>query len=325
MLFVFAVSAFAQIFFWIAIWIGIRRADGEKGGNTPPGGSRPVSVIVAVRDGGEILPELLDALAHQDHSVFEVVVVDDGSNDRSSDLVSDWRDGDPRFRLVENPVDRSGKKGAVSTGIGEARHDLIALTDADCRPGRGWLSAVARAHGESAAIVVGYGPYSREKSILNSLIRYETFATAMMTAGAIGLGYPYMAVGRNLSYPKEVAVKLHTRARGQVLLSGDDDLFVQEASHSGFGVRYLICAQDFSGLASPEAPTPERLPVVPNLRHHGARGLSRIIHTVLDCAACRRLARRAIPGCKVCGPVADHGVCGGPIRRKGSRLPPPAS
>lgn len=252
MLFVFAVSAFAQISFWIAIWIGIRRAAGDADG-MHTGEPRPISVVVAARDAAETLPELLEALAQQNHPVFEVVVVDDGSHDRSADLVATWGDRDQRFRFVENPVDRRGKKGAVSTGIGEARHDLIALTDADCRPEPGWLRAMERAHGNNAVIVAGYGPYARRTSVLNTLVRYETLATAMMTAGAIGLGCPYMAVGRNLSYSKKIFANLRNQARGQNLLSGDDDLFVQEAAQSGFGVRYVLDPESFVVSDAPES------------------------------------------------------------------------
>jgi len=239
MLFVFAILAFVQISFWISIWIGIRRTTCDSS-IEKPGESRPVSVVVAVRDEVAAIDTLLDSLSDQVHPDFEVILVDDGSGDGSVDLISDRCDRDPRFRIVKNPNNRRGKKGAVSTGIAEARFDLIVLTDADCRPGPEWLSAIARAHGERAEIVVGYGPYSREKSMLNRLIRYETLATAMMTAGAIGFGHPYMAVGRNLSYPREVANMVGRRSRGTSLLSGDDDLLVQEASKSGFPVRYLL-------------------------------------------------------------------------------------
>ena len=175
MLFVFAVSAFAQISFWIAIWIGIRRAAGDADG-MHTGEPRPISVVVAARDADETLPELLDALAHQDYPVF--------------DLVATWGDRDPRFRFVDNPVDRRGKKGAVSTGIGEARHDLIALTDADCRPEPGWLRAVERAHGETAVIVAGYGPYARRPSVLN------TIGSGVREYRALSLEFWYVRLAR---------------------------------------------------------------------------------------------------------------------------------
>ncbi len=252
MLFVFAVSAFAQISFWVAIWIGIRRVAGDSDGRQTVE-PKPISVVVAARDADETLPELLNAMARQHHPGFEVVVVDDGSHDRTADLVGNWCDRDRRFRIVENPADRRGKKGAVLTGIGEARHDLIALTDADCRPRPGWLSTIERAHGDTAVIVAGYGPYAQRPSVSNAIVRYETLATAMMTAGTIGLGYPYMAVGRNLSYPKEVAANIRDQERGQALLSGDDDLFVQEASRAGFGVRYLLDPESFVISDAPES------------------------------------------------------------------------
>jgi cellulose synthase/poly-beta-1,6-N-acetylglucosamine synthase-like glycosyltransferase len=252
MLFVFAVSAFAQISFWIALWIGIGRVSKSRPLNHQKP-DRLLSVVVAVKDGVETLPTLLPALSAQQHSDFEVIVVDDESRDDSLGLVTRYIENDPRFKIVSNPRHRRGKKGAVSTGIDAARGRLIILTDADCRPGSRWLSAVDQAHNSEGLIVVGYGPYARRSSGINLLVRFETLATAIMTAGSIGLGRPYMAVGRNLSYPKTIVDRLAETTRGTTLLSGDDDLLVQAASDSGVSVRYLMDPDSFVVSDAPES------------------------------------------------------------------------
>ena len=61
---------------------------------------------------------------------FEVVVVDDGSRDRTADVVLGLRDDLPMVRLVSHPTNR-GYGAALGTGFAAARNDLLFLTDGD--------------------------------------------------------------------------------------------------------------------------------------------------------------------------------------------------
>ena len=61
---------------------------------------------------------------------YEVIVVDDGSRDRSAELVREWSKKNPRVRLVQHPENR-GYGAALKTGIESAKKDLIFLTDGD--------------------------------------------------------------------------------------------------------------------------------------------------------------------------------------------------
>ena len=53
-------------------------------------------------------------------------------------------------------------------------------------------------------IVLGYGAYHKAPTLLNKIIRFETFHTALQYFSYALAGMPYMGVGRNLSYKKEV-------------------------------------------------------------------------------------------------------------------------
>jgi GT2 family glycosyltransferase len=95
-----------------------------------------VSVIVPVYDHGERLPETLRALADQAYpGEWEVVVVDNGSSAGLEEIVARY----PGARLVHEP--RVGSYAARNRGVKEARAEILAFTDADCRPERGWLAA----------------------------------------------------------------------------------------------------------------------------------------------------------------------------------------
>jgi glycosyltransferase involved in cell wall biosynthesis len=99
--------------------------------------ARPfVSVVVPVYDHGEHLPEALLALADQTYSgEWEIVVVDNGSCVGLEATVASH----PRARLVHEA--RVGSYAARNRGVQEARGEVLAFTDADCRPEPSWLAA----------------------------------------------------------------------------------------------------------------------------------------------------------------------------------------
>ncbi|MGB3542681.1 glycosyltransferase, partial [Rubrivirga sp.] len=176
----------------------------------------PITVVVAAHNEAERLPALLDALEAQTHHPFEVVIVDDRSTDRTG-AVADFRAA--RFpvplrvvRVEDADLEAAGlppKKHALECGVGAARHDRLAFTDADGRPDPEWLATLARWSAledessleDGGAVLIGYGPYIREPGLLNRFVRYETVTTAALAAASVGWNRPWHAVGRNLSYP----------------------------------------------------------------------------------------------------------------------------
>jgi glycosyltransferase involved in cell wall biosynthesis len=98
--------------------------------------ARRVTVVVPVRDGGAVLGGCLDALAAQrDAPAFEVVVVDNGSRDTTAALAA----AHPVVtRTVHEP--RRGSYAARNAGVAASTGDVLAFTDADCRPDPCWLN-----------------------------------------------------------------------------------------------------------------------------------------------------------------------------------------
>lgn len=209
----------------------------------------PMSVVVAARNEAAHLPRLLVALAKQTHPAFEVVVVDDASTDATPEIVQAWAETHPNVRLVRITQPQAPrKKHALTAGIAAATYEHLAFTDADCVPPPGWLAALARAHGAHAGetLLVGYSPFRRASGVLGRLACYETFVTGVLTAAAIGLHQPYMAVGRNLSYTRTLFRRIDGFAHSLRSLSGDDDLLVQEvARRRAAAVRHVCDAETF--------------------------------------------------------------------------------
>lgn len=202
----------------------------------PADAQRPVSVIVAAHDELENLVELLPALLDQDYPEFEVLLVNDRSEDDTEFYTYELERQFPNFRVVtikKTPNYLNPKKYALALGIRAARYEHLLFTDADCRPcSENWIRKMQGGYSAGAEVVLGYAPYAQLKGFLNQLIRYETLLTGIQYLSQANSGRAYMGVGRNLSYTKACFFKNKGFASHIKQLGGDDDLFVRDAARN---------------------------------------------------------------------------------------------
>jgi glycosyltransferase involved in cell wall biosynthesis len=104
-----------------------------------------VAVIVPTRDRAPSLAQLLDSLCHQqrDSPSYEVVVVDNGSSDRTPEVVADYRRKYPVVRYLFEP--RPGASNARNRGIASTDAGIFAFIDDDVRAAHDWIAAIAAA------------------------------------------------------------------------------------------------------------------------------------------------------------------------------------
>lgn len=194
-----------------------------------------VSIVVAAWNELENLKELLPLLEAQEYPNFEIVIADDRSHDGTYDylLFNEGAYKKMSFVRIESlPSHFTAKKYAVTMGIKKATKEIILLTDADCRPTSTlWIDTMVAQMTQGKDVVLGFSPYEFEDSRLNSLIRYETFQTAIQYFSFTLAKIPYMGIGRNLMYRRELFWVKNGFASHHGLLGGDDDLFINEASN----------------------------------------------------------------------------------------------
>ncbi len=193
----------------------------------------PVSVIVCARDEDENLARNLPGILVQKYSSSsEVVVVNDNSLDDSKYILQELKKTFKSLKVVELTQEAkliSGKKYPLSVGIRESRYEILLLTDADCVPASEfWIQKIQDAYDENIEVVLGYGAYHKCNGFLNKLIRFETFHTALQYLSYALAGIPYMGVGRNLSYTKDIFMRNKGFASINHIPSGDDDLFINK-------------------------------------------------------------------------------------------------
>jgi GT2 family glycosyltransferase len=108
------------------------------------------TVVVCSFNGERTIAQCLDSLAHLDYPAYEVVVIDDGSTDRTAEIAQQYD-----VRLIRTP--NEGLSAARNEGLKAARGELIAYIDDDAYADRDWLSHLAWAFKSGGYAGVG-GP-----------------------------------------------------------------------------------------------------------------------------------------------------------------------
>jgi len=110
-----------------------------------------VSVVVCTYNGARTLEQCLHSLLRLDYPDFEVIVVDDGSEDDTASILDRF----PEIRVIRQP--NHGLSAARNAGLQAAAGTVIAYTDSDCFADRDWLSQLVAQLEASGAAAVG-GP-----------------------------------------------------------------------------------------------------------------------------------------------------------------------
>lgn len=191
-----------------------------------------LSVIIAARNESEKLKKFLPEVMEQNYPNFEVIVINDGSLDNTEEILLNYKNQYNNLKIIN--IDTSlGKKEALSIGIENSNNEYLIFTDADCFPAsKNWLSLISRKLDNNKEMVLGYGAYKKTSGFVNGFICYDTYMIALQYFSAATIGRPYMGVGRNIAYTKKLWLRTNGFESHKHILSGDDDLFVSEASNS---------------------------------------------------------------------------------------------
>jgi glycosyltransferase involved in cell wall biosynthesis len=233
---IFGVAASIQLFYYLVFYLAVHLHK-PKGTVTK---KEPVSVIICARNEAENLRNFLPSVLEQEYPEYEVIVVNDCSEDNSYDILGTFLLQYPHLKISnvnKDPKFTHFKRFAQFIGIKAAKNEILLFTDADCQPeSEKWIEAMSSHFDEKATFVLGYGGYLAEEGLLNKYIRYDSMTIAMQYLGMAIRGIPYMGVGRNLAYRRSAFFANKGYGAHNHLISGDDDLFVN-SNASGVNTR----------------------------------------------------------------------------------------
>lgn len=200
----------------------------------------PVTVIIAARNEENTIGELLEDLDRQRTNNFEVIVVDDHSEDNTAGVIKTWARKVGYPLTLINPGVLQGKKNSLSTGIGHARGPVVIVTDADCRVGDEWIASL-RGCFENAdtKFVAGAVRIQRDNTWRSALQATEFVSLVGTGAAAIGSGYPVMCNGANMAFRKETFLEVKGYEGNRHIASGDDEFLMNKIQNRyPGGVRF---------------------------------------------------------------------------------------
>lgn len=202
-----------------------------------------VSVIISARNEETKIADCLHSMAGQSYpaALFEVIVIDDHSDDNTAALIQSFSSRYENIRLVElKDYVKTGKlnsykKKAIETGIALSAGELIMTTDADCIAPVDWIFTVASYYKKNQSAMIA--------SPVNILVpigagRLKTFFYAFqildfvtlqgITGAALSRQFHYMANGANLAYPKSIFLEVDGFRDIDFIASGDDMLLMEK-------------------------------------------------------------------------------------------------
>lgn len=213
-------TIFACYFIFLAlILIGWKRTAGDGSHSDDPA----ISVVIAVRNEQQHIGQLLDDLSLQAYSTFEVIIVDDHSDDDTRDVIFNRGYHFQKYHLN----DGHGKKAAITYGIAVARGEIIVTTDGDCRVPPGWLQVIAKNFSEKVNMLAG--PVRMTGNSFFERLQTIEFASLIGSAASlISWHIPTMCNGANLAYRKSVFEKVNGFAGNDHVASGDDEFLMRK-------------------------------------------------------------------------------------------------
>lgn len=231
LLIAFGLVFLIQLYFYLFYYIRIVFYKKDKNKKTEKEG---VSIIICARNEQENLEKFLPSILEQDYPNYEVIVVNDCSEDDSEFVIQRLQKKYKHLKTTTIKQDDKfyhSKKLAITIGIKAAKNEILLFTDADCEAASPhWIEKMQQKFIPGIDIVLAYGGYFSEKKLVNNLIRFDTLFIAIQYLSFALAHRTYMGVGRNMAYKKALFFKNKGFAGHYHIESGDDDLFISQVA-----------------------------------------------------------------------------------------------
>ncbi|WP_353777556.1 glycosyltransferase [Winogradskyella sp. 3972H.M.0a.05] len=143
-----------------------------------------ISILTPFKNTEQYLPECLDSILNQSYAHWELLIVDDHSEDRSATIVSKYAESDPRIKLLKNSG--QGIIEALNTAFSHSEGDYLTRMDSDDIMHPDKLSLMLKdlqQHGKGH-IALGLVEYFSNEGISDGYARYERWLNTLTKTGS---------------------------------------------------------------------------------------------------------------------------------------------
>lgn len=222
-----------QLFFWLFIYRRPYTYQKKKGESSFPSESFPaISVIVTSKNSAQELERNLPFILEQDYPNFEVIVVNSGSTDDTDIVLKAAELKYPQLYHTYVPAEADGgineKKLALTLGIKAAKNDLLLFTEVYCKPcSEHWIREFAKEFAKGKEVILGFNRLEiPPKTGLRGFIMYDNLIHHLKFLSMAIRHRPFMGIGRNLAYKKELFFRNKGFSPVLNLENGEDDIYI---------------------------------------------------------------------------------------------------
>lgn len=204
-----------------------------------------ISILIAARNEGKNIEKLLQSLYNQSFNKerFEVILVDDHSDDDTFEVSESFRVLHPEMHLKLLKATGSGKKQAISQALHAAENELVMVTDADCELPQRWIGEMVNYFAKNdLKMLLGPVLLSPANTLFEKLQVLEHLSLIASTAGSAAIGMPVMCNGANMMYDRQAALDVE-KYRTDMKIASGDDMFLMEQFIKHYGsqsVKFIL-------------------------------------------------------------------------------------
>lgn len=216
------------------IYRGVILMSGKK--QNPHGREEGVSVIITCSNKAELIRKNLEAFLTQDYPEYEVVLVDECSEDETQDILSELQQKYPHLkttRIFPDTKFRRTKKIAINIGVLAAQYDILLFSEIDCIPdSKNWIRVMQSYFDDNTAVILGYATYTPANTPLD-IRKYFRFLWFWKMSVLVKNGINLIGNGYNMGYRKKYYLEKRGYTGNTQEYIGYDTEMVQVLSQKG--------------------------------------------------------------------------------------------
>ena len=199
-----------------------------------------ISWIVPFKNERNQLDAFFQSVSLQMRFPYEMILVDDGSEDHSAEVVKEWI---PKlsFPVQLITLEGLGKKRAISQAIEMAKGEIVVCSDADCTFSPQFIEEISRPFSEERVVwVSGRVIFKSDGGFWKEVLASENEGFQAITAASIRANRPTMANGAAMAFRKKMFIEVGGYRGLEHVQSGDDELLL----HRMWGKGDLVYAEN---------------------------------------------------------------------------------